>query len=334
MVLTLFSTFWTTRINNIAVGTEVIGLVGLTVLLVCVGAVRGILHPDHLFSMGAIPATGYFSPGTFASVGPFVRSFLLGAYALVGFEAAANLSEETEQVQRVVPFNTWSSVLLCGIVGMAFLMALNLASGDVQALTGSATPVADIVTQTLGHVVAAIFLVVVAFSIFACGLIIFVSATRLVWAMSRDARFPGYQLFRQVNKRMNTPPGATILCGIVLEVLLASFANQTTALQNLFSTAAMLAVLIYLSTVILYVCRRHKFPRRPHGFNLGLFEWPVVMLALVWMVFELSIFRDSTFTIPWLYILLMLAIGLLYFLFMLLTRREVLESLPLEMEKE
>jgi amino acid transporter len=334
MVLILFSTFWTTRINNIAVGTEVIGLVGLTVLLVCVGALRGILHPDHLFSMGAIPASGYFSLGTFTSVGPFVRSFLLGAYAIVGFEAAANMSEETENEKRVVPFNTWSSVLLVGIVGMAFLMALNLASGDVQALTGSATPIADIVTQTLHPVVGSFFLVVVAFSMFACGLIIFVATTRLVWAMSRDRRFPGYQLFRRVNERTNTPLGATVLCGIVLVVILAGFANQTTALQNLFSTAAILAVLIYLATVILYACTRHKFPRREHGFHLGPFEWPVVVLALVWLVFELSIFRDATFTTPWLYILLMFGIGLLYFLFMFVTRRDVLKSLPLEIERE
>lgn len=38
--------------------------------------------------------------------------------------------------------------------------------------------------------------------------------------------------------------------------------------------------IIYLATVILYVCTRHKLPRS-HGFNLGAFEWPVVMLALV-----------------------------------------------------
>jgi amino acid transporter len=334
MVLILFSTFWTIRINNIAAGAEVIGIVGLTVLLLLVGMVRGVLHPDHLFSMGAIPAIGYFRLGTLTSVGPFMFCFLLGGYTIVGFEAAANLSEETENEKRVVPFTTWSPVLLVGIVGMAFLIALNLASGDVLALTGSTTPIADIVTQTLGGVVATIFLVVVAFSIFACGLVVFVTTTRLVWAMSRDRRFPGYQLFRRVNERTNTPLAATVLCGIVLVVILASFANQTTALQNLFSTAAILAVMIYLATVILYACTRHKFPRRPHGFHLGRFEWPVVVLALVWLVFELSIFRDKTFTTPWLYILLMLAIGLLYFLFMFLTRREVLKSLPLEMEKE
>ena len=333
MGLILFSTRLATRINNMAAGTEAIGIGGLTVLLILVGAVRGVLHPDHLFSMGAIPARGYFSLGTLTSAGPFVLSFLLGVYTIAGFEAAANLSEETEHAHRVVPFAMLSAVLLSGVIGMTFLIALNLASGDLHALAASATPVADIVTQTLGRVVGDIFLVLVTFSMFACGLVVFITATRLVWAMSRDRRFPGYQLFRRVDERTNTPLLATILCGMVLEVVLASFANQAATLQNLFSTTAMQVVIIYLATVILYVCRRHKLPRS-RGFTLGAFEWPVVMLALVWLVFELSIFRDSSFKTPWLYTLVMFGIGLLYFLFMFLTQRDVLKPLPLEREIE
>jgi hypothetical protein len=69
----------------------------------------------------------------------------------------------------------WSSVVFSGIVGFVFLIALNLASGNIAALAGSSTPVADIVTQTLGDVVGKIFLVFVTFSIFACGLVIFIA---------------------------------------------------------------------------------------------------------------------------------------------------------------
>src|SRR5437588_8711401 len=38
MMLIIFSTLWSTRINSAAVGTEIIGIVGLTLLLVIVGA--------------------------------------------------------------------------------------------------------------------------------------------------------------------------------------------------------------------------------------------------------------------------------------------------------
>ncbi|GAC1631646.1 MAG: amino acid permease [Ktedonobacteraceae bacterium] len=327
MLLIIFSTLWSTRINNTAVGTEVVGIVGLTLLLLIVGAARGLLHPDHLFSMGIVPATGYFSFGSWNSAGPFVFSFLLGSYTIVGFESAANLAEETQDAHRVVPFAMWSAVVLSGIVGFAFLLALNLASGDIKALTASSTPVADIITQMLGSIVGDIFLVFVVFSIFACGLVIFITATRIVWAMSRDQRFPGYQLFRQVNASTGTPVIATILCGVVTEVVLAIFATQTNTLTNLFSAATLLPAIIYLATVILYISTRHKLSRT-QGFSLGAFEWPVVLLALIWLLFELSIFRDASFVTPWTYIAIMVGIGLLYFIYMLVARPNVLKTPP------
>ncbi len=325
LALILVSTYWSTRISNVAAVTEVVGIAGLTVLLMIVGAARGTLHPDHLFSLGTIPARGYFRLGTFTSVGPFFLSFLIGMATINGFEAAANLSEETENAQRVVPLAMLSAVLLSGVIGMAFLVALNLASGDLPTLAASATPAADIVRQTLGRVVGDVFLALVTFSFFACGLVVFITATRLVWAMSRDRRFPGYLLTRRVDTRTHTPLVATMLCGMVMEAVLAIFANQAAPLQNLFSTTTIQPLIIYLATVILYACTRRRLPRS-RGFNLGAFEWPVVALALAWLVFELSIFRDSSFITPWLYTLVMFAIGVLYFLFMLLTRRDVLQS--------
>src|SRR6516164_4266584 len=171
-----YSTFWSTRINNAAVGTEIIGIVGLTLLLVIVGAVRGLLQPSHLFSTGSAPSP-WFGSGTLTTASPFQLSFLLGAFTIVGFEAAANLAEETQDAHRTVPTAMWFSVFLSGVVGFGFLLALDVASQNIAALTASATPVADIVTQMLGTVVGDIFLVFVTFSIFACGLVIFITVT-------------------------------------------------------------------------------------------------------------------------------------------------------------
>lgn len=315
-LLIVFSTAWSTRINNAAVGTEVVGIVGLAILLVVVGAARGMLHPDHLFSMGVVPSKGYFSLGTLNAAGPFVLAFLLGAYTIVGFESAANLAEETHEAERVVPRMMVYAVVLSGVVGFIFLLALNLASGNIAALSKSSTPVADIITAVLGGVIGKIFLVLVLFSIFACGLVIFITNTRLVYAMSRDRRFPGQQYLRRVSPATGTPMAATMTLFVVIEVVLAIFANQTAVLTNLFSASSLLPVIIYLATVILYIASRRKLPRTA-AFNLGAFEWPVVVLALVWLLFELSIFRDAQFAEPWKYVLVMFAIGLVYFVYML-----------------
>lgn len=325
MLLIMFSTFWSTRINNAAVGTEAVGIIGLTLLLVIVGAVRGLLHPEHMFSMGIISSNGYFDFGGLNTVGPFMFSFLLGAYTIVGFEAAANLAEETQDAHRVVPFAMWSAVVLSGVVGFLFLIALNLTSGNIKVLSASVTPVADIVTQILGTVVGDIFLVIVTFSIFACGLVIFMTATRLTWAMARDQRFPGYSVLRQVNTRTGTPVATTLLSGILCEIVLAIFASQTNSLTNLFSASTLLPAVIYLCTVLLYIYARRKLPQT-HGFRLGPFEWPVIVLSLIWLVFELAIFRDKSFALPWEYCGVMFVIGLVYFVWMLVVHPDVLRK--------
>jgi amino acid transporter len=336
MLLIIFSTRWSTRVNNAAVGTEIVGIVGLTLLLVIVGAVRGLLQPSHLFSTGNAPSP-WFTLGTLTSSGPFMLAFLLGAFTIVGFEAAANLAEETQDAHRAVPTAMWFSVFLSGVVGFAFLIALNLASQNIAALTSSSTPVADIVTEMLGSVVGDIFLVFVTFSIFACGLVIFITVSRLTWAMSRDERFPGYQLFRQVNKQTGTPVASTLLCGILIEVVLAGFAllgilvpSQSSTLSYLFSAATLLPAIIYLATVVLYIYARRKLPET-HGFSLGVFEWPIIILSVIWLVFELAIFRDATlFAAPWVYSLVMFGIGLLYFVWLLVMRPKVLQIAPVE----
>ncbi len=327
-LLIVFSTVWSTRINNIAVGTEVIGIVGLTLLLILVGAIRGLLHPDHLFSMGIVSSNGYFNLGSWNATGPFMLSFLLGSYTIVGFEAAANLAEETQNAHKVVPFAMWSAVALSGVIGFLFLIALNLASGDIKTLSASATPVADIVRGTLGSVVGSIFLVLVTFSIFACGLVIFITATRLTWAMSRDRRFPSHRIFSRVNERTDTPVAATILLAVLIEVVLAIFANQTNALTSLFSASSLLPAVLYLATVVLYVFTRNKLPNNERAFKLGVFEWPIIILSIVWLVFELAIFRDAQFVTPWLYSIVLFAIGLIYFVYMLVSPAKVLDKLP------
>ena len=328
-LLIVFSTRWSTRINNTAVGTEVVGIVGLTLLLLIVGAIRGLLFPSHLFSMGVVSSAGYFNPGKWNVTGPFMISFLLGAYTIVGFESAANLAEETQDAHRVVPFSMWSAVVLSGIVGFAFLIVLNLTSYDIPALSKSGTPVADIVTKVLGPVVGDIFLVLVTFSIFACGLVIFITATRLTWAMARDQRFPAHNVLSRVNERTGTPVAVTVMLTVVIQIVLGIFAFQTNALTSLFGAATLLPTIIYLATVILYIATRHKLPR-VQGFRLGVFEWPIIVLALIWLLFELAIFRDAQFATPWLYVGVMFVIGVAYFIYMLVAQPHTLATMPQE----
>ena len=43
-------------------------------------------------------------------------------------------------------------------------------------------------------------------------------------------------------------------------------------------------------------------------------------VAVIWLVFALSLFRDASFRDPWLYVLVMVAIGACYLGYLLVTR--------------
>jgi amino acid transporter len=320
-VLICLSTLWTSRVNNVAVATEVIGIGGLTVLILVVGAIASKLFWGHLFSKGVVAGTpNYFGPGGLTHVAPFVLAFLLGAFTIVGFEASGNLAEETDNPERVVPRAMWLSVVLSGVLGFVFLIAITAATWNIPLLTSATTPVSDIVKHVLGGVIGRIFLAFVTFSIFACGMVIFVTASRLTWAMSRDERFPGWQLLQRVNRTLRTPLAATLILGALIEVVLAIFATRTNTLFNLFSAATLMPAIIYFVTVVLYIATRNKLPAK-RGFSLGAWEWPVIVVSVVWLVFELLIFRDSSFKLPWEYIGVMVGIGLVYFAYMLISRK-------------
>src|ERR1022692_1553398 len=308
--LIIWSTRITTRVNNTAVATEVIGILGLTLLLLIVAAVRGLGHWSNLTSTGVVPHSGYY-----AWLGPFMLATLLGAYTIVGFEAASNLAEETEQPHRTIPKAMIRAVLLSGAVGMVFLIALSYATKSVKAATASSAPVALIVQDVLCGVVQKLFLVFVCVSIFACGLIIMVTNGRMIWSMARDRRLPGYQLWRQVPRATGGPSWATALAAVIGAAITLALRTHTAALVTLFTASTIMPALLYASTVLLYLFTGRRHRGTAGHFSLGRWEIPVIAGALIWLAYELviligpGIFRDAQY-----YVLGALGVGLIFYI--------------------
>lgn len=316
-LLVAYSTRWSERVNNFAVSVELGGMVALVVLILIVGVIARDLSLHNLFSKGAIPSHGYWSFGSAFHVGPWLLGSLLGAFTIVGFESAANLAEETHHPERVVPRAMWQAVLASGILGFLFLLAVTLGAKNPVKLAASSTPIADVIKTVLGSFIGDLLLILVVISIFACGLVILMTGVRITWAMSRDRRFPGWQLWQPIAPRTRTPRNATFFFVIVAEVILAVFAQSTGVLFKLFSAATLLPAILYLATVILFAVRRRRLPVS-RGFDLRRWETPTLVLALVWLLFEMSIFRDASFKDPWLYVGVMTVIGLGYLAYLLL----------------
>lgn len=323
--LIIWSTPILTKINNMAVGAEVIAVFGLIIAIGAAVAFFGKGNTSNLISTGIVHSNNYYS-----WLGPFMLSGLLGAFTLVGWESAANLAEETHNPKQVVPKAMINAVLVSGVLGTLFLIVVSLGLGDhIEELTRSSAPVADVIRMTLGEVFSKIVLVIVCVAIFACGLVIMTSNSRLIHAMARDGRLPFSEKLSIVPRPTGGPLWATLLACVVSVGIVLSFYSAPDALTQLLGAATLFPALLYSGTVLLYIFTRHKHVHHPDDFTLGKWEWPVVIGACIWLFVEMCVFIiPSDFRTAQMYVLASMLVGVVVFLAVWLNRRKQLERMP------
>jgi amino acid transporter len=322
-VLVVASTRLVGLITSGAVGLELVIIVVLSVGLFIAVAVTGDGSVGNLTSRGI--ADG--APDYFAIGGGLMAAMIMGLATLVGFDSAANMAEEAKDPFRSVPRAIVGSVVAAAVLGLIFLIALTIAIRDIPQVSASQTPVAAILRDQLGPVMERSLLIAIAFAFFGAGLVTLATCSRMVFAMSRDARFPAHQLMRRVNPRTQTPIPATILIVIVGFVLMAVLPGG--ALLELLTVGTVLAAVLYGGIIVLYLSVRKRLGRKEDAFDLGRFEMPVAIGALVWsaLVLFMVVSPSSAVTSVLIAVGLLVAGGL-YFAYLLIFQREVLATEP------
>ncbi|MCA1005260.1 amino acid permease [Rhodococcus hoagii] len=322
-LIVVFSTRIVAMINASAVGLELVIVMVLAIALVVAVAVTGNGAVDNLTSRGV---TGN-APDYFAIGGGLMGAMIMGLATLVGFDAAANLAEEAKDPFRSVPRAIVGSVVAAALLGFVFLIALTVAIDDVPRISESASPVAAIMRDQLGPVVERILLVAITFAFFGAGMVTMAACSRIVFAMARDSRFPASGLMRRIDPRTQTPIPATILICVVAVVLMLALPGA--ALLKLIVAGTILTVIVYGGTIVLYLAVRGRLDRRAGAFNLGRFELPVAIGALVWMVIVLFVVVSPVEArVPVVLVAALILVGAAYFLWLWRFRRDVLETEP------
>ncbi|MEV7595114.1 APC family permease [Streptomyces sp. NPDC089922] len=322
-VVAIASTRLVGWINSLAVGVELALVAVVAVALVVAVLVAGDGEAANLTSRGVAA----HEPGYFAIGGGLMAAMIMGLATLVGFDSAANLAEEAKDPHRSVPRAIVGSVVAAGVLGMLFLVALTVAIEDVPRISADGSPVAAILRDRLGPAAEKGLLVAVVFAFFGAGTVVMVSCSRLVYAMSRDARFPAHRVMRRVAPRTGTPVPATLLIlglGVVLLVALPG-----AALLELITASTILPALIYGATIVLYLGVRSRLDRRTGAFDLGRLELPVAVCALVWTLVALfCLVSPGEARVSVVIVAGMLLLGGLFFLGMLVFDREALDTEP------
>jgi amino acid transporter len=320
-LLIIVSTRLLGMFTSLSVGLELAIVVVLVIALIAIVVFTGSGSFDNLTSRGVTAdATNYYAIG-----GGLMAGMIVGLTTLVGFDSAANLAEEAKDPFRSVPRAIVASVVAAGVLGLLFLIALTVAIKDVPAVSAEGSPVAAIIRSQLGPVAERILLLGIVFAMFGAGMVVMTAASRQAFAMARDGRFPAPGLMRRVNPRTQTPVPATILILVVGVVLMVALPGE--ALIQLIVGGTILPALIYGATVVLYLAVRKRLEHREGGFSLGRFELPVATAALIWVAAALFVLvtPKSNF-VPALVVVGLILGGGLYFAYMMIFNREVLET--------
>lgn len=208
-------------LNNISAWWHMIGVLIIVAVLVFVPA----HHQSASFVFGGtINATG-FAGKTFADPGfwfVFALGLLMAQYTITGYDASVHLAEETTTAARSSAIGIVSSIVVSVIFGFILLVAVTFAIPDnIQGvLNAGGNAVAYIWTQSVGPRVASFLLLIACVAQFFCGNASLSSASRMLFAFSRDGAVPGRRIWRRVTKSNHVPINAMLLCAFVAWALM------------------------------------------------------------------------------------------------------------------
>tara|TARA_B100001057_G_scaffold495517_1_gene594711 strand:- start:259 stop:1659 length:1401 start_codon:yes stop_codon:yes gene_type:complete len=201
-------------INNIGVITEIIGVI-LLILILGFFVTNG--WED--FTISNMTHNADFSNVGFES---FALSILLGAWCLTGFEAAADMSEETKNPTKIVPKSIINSLLTSGFFGFIIIIfSIILLQKDIYK-NGSENFLTDLLVNEFGVILYSVILLFVIAAVFACGVACMATASRLIFSMSRDSVLPNSSWLKSIDKN-KSPGNSLILIGILATIFIIVF---------------------------------------------------------------------------------------------------------------
>src|ERR1700744_1702728 len=152
---------------------------------------------------------------------------LNGAYAVGTPDTTSHLAEEIPNPQRNVPIAIACQMSIGFVTGFTYLIAILYAINDYDALFDSPYPIAEIYRQATGSANGAIgllTLVLICIGICICGL--YITCGRTLWALSPDRATPFPKIVSKVNRKLDMPFNATIICAVLVTILGAIYVGS------------------------------------------------------------------------------------------------------------
>jgi len=185
---------------------------------------------------------------------------LLGnVYAFFGADGAIHMSEEIQNAATVVPKAIVFSIVLNGVMGFGIALALLFCIGDIDAALHTKThfPFIEIFYQAVGSITGAALMTSIIITLSLCATVgIVASASRQLWAFSRDRAVPGWGHIQRVNSKSAIPVLAVSLTVVTACLLALIVLGSSTAFNDIVSLSVVGLFGSYFLVAVLLLWRR------------------------------------------------------------------------------
>jgi amino acid transporter len=263
-----------------------------------------VFKPDHHQSFGTVFSKTINNSGFSHSWLWFVLllGLLQAQYTYTGYDASAHMSEETRNASRAAAQGVIMSIVVSAVFGYILALGVTFAIQDFKTTGGAGTfAVKQVYLDALGTTTAKVMLFITVGAQFYCGMSSITSASRMMYAFSRDGAVPGHQLWRQLNRQR--VPYMAAMAIAVLAFLCAFPAYFGTNGAVAYAAVTSIATIgLYIAYAIpIYLRLRMGDAFEPGAWSLGRhYRW-VGTTACLWVLFIaiLFILPLSPAGVPW-----------------------------------
>jgi amino acid transporter len=301
-VINFFNIRLTAGLNTISAYWHMVGVAFIVAVLIIVPNEHQSLSyvfTETVNNSGFGGATTSFSSPTFWFV--WGLGLLLAQYTITGFDASAHTAEETNQASRMAATGMWTSVVASVFFGWILLLAVTFAVPSTEgALENIGTVVPWIWAESMSQNWAEVLLFICVVAQFFCLTASVTSASRMMFAFSRDRAVPGHSLWRRV-ARNRIPRWSVAGIGFFSSALMIPAVWNY--LVGYFVGTAIAVIGLYIAFVIPVYLRLRKGDSwdEPRAWSLGRhYKW-IDVVSLVWVGFITILFIFPLYKagMPW-----------------------------------
>ncbi|KAL5379176.1 hypothetical protein DPSP01_008625 [Paraphaeosphaeria sporulosa] len=207
--------------------------------------------------------TEFTNDGGWNSIGLALMVGQISAiYACISTDAAAHMSEETQDAGRTVPRAMLGAYFLNGILGFVFLISYMFMMTDVEAALEDATgyPHIWVFSQAVPKGAVVVLNAIPTILIFAGTLSFNLSTSRQTWAFARDEGFPLSGWLGKVHPKLHVPVNAITFTSIFTVLLSLINVGSNAAFNAIISLNVVSLMITYMFSIGAVLYRRIYHP--------------------------------------------------------------------------